>query len=294
MEEGSLRCDVNISIRLKGTNTLNNRCEIKNLNSMKFARQAIEFEEKRQQQIMLAGSIVAQQTLNFDPSTGVTSALRSKEDAHDYRYFPEPDLPPIHISTQCLQNEKENVSVLPWQAFSFLHEELGLPVQEANILTELKETFLYFKSFLDDVEDKKLLMNFMVNKLLPALNEKGLSIEESPFSKDGIISFLRFIELGKLSHSQAYQKLFPLWLENPTLSPNDIAENHQLLQEREEGKIEQILHEIITDYPQKWQEFKAGKKGLSGFFMGELMKKTGGKSNPKEAMEILVSLVKKN
>ncbi|MFM7089318.1 MAG: Asp-tRNA(Asn)/Glu-tRNA(Gln) amidotransferase subunit GatB [Bacteroidota bacterium] len=294
MEEGSLRCDVNISIRHKGTEILNNRCEIKNVNSMKFARQAIEFEENRQQQIMLAGNKVAQQTLNFDPSTGVTSPLRSKEDAHDYRYFPEPDLPPIHISAAYLQQEKEHLPVLPWDAFNFLHQDLGIPVQEANILTELKETFLYFNSFLGLVEDKKLLMNFIVNKLLPALNEKGLSIGESPFSKDGITSFLHLIETGKLSHSQAYQKLFPLWLENPTMPPLDIAENHQLLQEREEGKIERILNEIIADYPLKWQEYRSGKKGLSGFFMGELMKKTGGKSNPKEAMEILVSLVKKN
>lgn len=292
MEEGSLRCDVNISIRPKGTDILNNRCEVKNVNSMKFARQAIEFEEKRQLKIVLEGGKVAQQTLNFDPSTGVTTPLRSKEDAHDYRYFPEPDLPPIHISEGFLENEKDNLPVLPWDAYKFLHQELGMPAQEASILSELKDTFLYFRDFMDKVADKKLLTNFLVNKLLPFLNEKGMVITESPFGRDGILAFLSLIESGKISHSLAYQKLFPLWLESPTSNPLEIAEKNQLLQEKVEGKIEFIFKEIIGENPQKWSEFKSGKKGLSGFFMGELMKKTGGKSDPKEAMEILITLQK--
>ncbi|MEY3322007.1 MAG: hypothetical protein RLZZ417_1590 [Bacteroidota bacterium] len=292
MEEGSLRCDVNISIRQQGTDILNNRCEIKNVNSMKFARQAIEFEEKRQLNIVLEGGKVAQQTLNFDPSTGVTTPLRSKEDAHDYRYFPEPDLPPVHISEEYLEEEKNNLPVLPWQAYQFLHQDLGLPAQEANILSEFKDTFLYFQTFLDKIGDKKLLTNFLVNKLLPYLNEKGISIKESPFEKEGVLEFLSLIETGKMSHSQAYQKLFPLWLENPTLNPLGIAEKNQLLQEKIEGKIELIFKKIMDENPQKWLEFKSGKKGLSGFFMGELMKKSGGKSDPKEAMEILTNLLK--
>lgn len=292
MEEGSLRCDVNISIRPKGTDILNNRCEVKNVNSMKFARQAIEFEEKRQLKIVLEGGKVAQQTLNFDPSTGVTTPLRSKEDAHDYRYFPEPDLPPIHISEEFLENEKDSLPTLPWDAYKFLHQEIGLPAQEASILSEMKDTFLYFRDFMDKVADKKLLTNFLVNKLLPFLNEKGMSITESPFGRDGILAFLSLIESGKISHSLAYQKLFPLWLESPTSDPLGIAEKNQLLQEKVEGKIELIFKEIIGENPQKWLEFKSGKKGLSGFFMGELMKKTGGKSDPKEAMEILITLQK--
>jgi len=292
MEEGSLRCDVNISIRPKGTDILNNRCEVKNVNSMKFARQAIEFEEKRQLKIVLEGGKVAQQTLNFDPSTGVTTPLRSKEDAHDYRYFPEPDLPPIHISEEFLENEKDSLPVLPWDAYKFLHQELDLPAQEASILSEMKDTFLYFRDFMDKVADKKLLTNFLVNKLLPFLNEKGISVTESPFERDGILAFLSLIESGKISHSLAYQKLFPLWLESPTSDPLEIAEKNQLLQEKVEGKIELIFKEIIGENPQKWLEFKSGKKGLSGFFMGELMKKTGGKSDPKEAMEILITLQK--
>jgi len=292
MEEGSLRCDVNISIRPKGTDILNNRCEVKNVNSMKFARQAIEFEEKRQLKIVLEGGKVAQQTLNFDPSTGVTTPLRSKEDAHDYRYFPEPDLPPIHISEEFLENEKDSLPVLPWDAYKFLHQELDLPAQEASILSEMKDTFLYFRDFMDKVADKKLLTNFLVNKLLPFLNEKGISVTESPFERDGILAFLSLIESGKISHSLAYQKLFPLWLESPTSDPLEIAEKNQLLQEKVEGKIELIFNEIIGENPQKWLEFKSGKKGLSGFFMGELMKKTGGKSDPKEAMEILITLQK--
>jgi aspartyl-tRNA(Asn)/glutamyl-tRNA(Gln) amidotransferase subunit B len=259
---------------------------------MKFARQAIEFEEKRQLNIVLEGGKVAQQTLNFDPSTGVTTPLRSKEDAHDYRYFPEPDLPPVHISEEYLEEEKNNLPVLPWQAYQFLHQDLGLPAQEANILSEFKDTFLYFQTFLDKIGDKKLLTNFLVNKLLPYLNEKGISIKESPFEKEGVLEFLSLIETGKMSHSQAYQKLFPLWLENPTLNPLGIAEKNQLLQEKIEGKIELIFKKIMDENPQKWLEFKSGKKGLSGFFMGELMKKSGGKSDPKEAMEILTNLLK--
>jgi aspartyl-tRNA(Asn)/glutamyl-tRNA(Gln) amidotransferase subunit B len=290
MEEGSLRCDVNISIRPQGTDILNNRCEVKNVNSMKFARQAIEFEELRQQKIVEEGGTVAQQTLNFDPATGVTTPLRSKEDAHDYRYFPEPDLPPIHLNADFLDAERKNITVLPWEAFHFLHNDLGLPIQEASVLSELKDTFLYYKDFLERVEDKKLLTNFMVNKLLPSLHEKGLSLAESPLSKEGILQFLSLISSEKLSHSIAYQKLFPLWLENPSLHPLDLAESHQWLQEKVEGKIELIFKEIIDEYPQKWTEFTAGKKGLAGFFMGELMKKTGGKSNPKEAMDLLLSL----
>ena len=218
------------------------------------------------------------------------SPLRSKEDAHDYRYFPEPDLPPIQLSADFLDTERKNISVLPWEAFHFLHNELGLPVQEASILSELKDTFIFYKGLLEKVEDKKLLTNFMVNKLLPSLHEKGLSLAESPLSKEGILQFLSLISSGKLSHSIAYQKLFPLWMENPSLHPLDLAESQQWLQEKEEGKIELIFKEIIAEYPQKWSEFTSGKKGLAGFFMGELMKKTSGKSNPKEAMDILISL----
>jgi aspartyl-tRNA(Asn)/glutamyl-tRNA(Gln) amidotransferase subunit B len=257
---------------------------------MKFARQAIEFEELRQQKIVEEGGTVAQQTLNFDPATSITTPLRSKEDAHDYRYFPEPDLPPIHLNADFLGTERKNITVLPWEAFHFLHNELGLPIQEASVLSELKDTFLYYKDFLERVEDKKLLTNFMVNKLLPSLHEKGLSLAESPLSKEGILQFLSLISTEKLSHSIAYQKLFPLWFENPSLHPLDLAESHQWLQEKVEGKIELIFKEIIAEYPQKWSEFTSGKKGLAGFFMGELMKKTGGKSNPKEAMDLLLSL----
>jgi aspartyl-tRNA(Asn)/glutamyl-tRNA(Gln) amidotransferase subunit B len=292
MEEGSLRCDVNISIRPKGSEKFFNRCEIKNVNSMKFARQAIEYEEKRQFKIVKEGGIVAQQTLNFDPVTGVTTPLRSKEDAHDYRYFPEPDLPPIHLHDEFLENEKDQLPVLPWRAFQYLHQDLGLPEQEAVLLSEFRDIFIYFRYVEDKIEDKKLLANFMVNKLLPYLNERGIPISAAPWKKEGVLQFLSLIETGKMSHSLAYQKLFPLWLKTPTCDPLDLAEKNQLLRVKTELDTEHLLKEIIGEHPQKWEAFISGKKGLSGFFMGELMKKTGGTSNPREAMEVLSNLQK--
>jgi len=293
MEEGSLRCDINVSVRPKGSQELFNRCEIKNVNSMKFGRQAIAFEIQRQQAIVRAGGVVAQQTLHFDADTGETSPLRSKEDAHDYRYFPEPDLPPVRLSQAMLDAERAALVPLPWEAFHHLHRDLGLPVDDAVLLSESRDTYLAFLQLVDAATEVKTLANFVVQKLIPHLHNTGNTLSGSLLPAAGIHDLLRLIREGILSVSVAYQQLFPLWLTDPTRLPSDWAAAQGLIQEKGSFSLEVLLQEIIDAYPDKWQAYRGGKKGLVGFFMGELMKRTSGRADPREAQAILAALEKK-
>lgn len=286
MEEGSLRCDINVSVRPKGQNTLGERCEIKNINSMRFARQAIEYEAKRQIDLIRSGGRVVQQTLNFDPATGVTTPLRDKEDAHDYRYFPEPDLPPVVISREDLERVNATLPELPWQAYAILQEQYALGAYEAGILSDEKDTVRFFKTLCGENASKKSLANLLINRILPWCQEQRCSIADFPLSPKEIAAFVALIDTGKVSASIAYQRLFPALLESPGVDPEALATEMNLLQQGDEEELKTQILQIIADFPDKAAAYRKGKKGLLGFFMGELMKRSRGKADPTKATQL--------
>ena len=296
MEEGSLRCDVNISIRPVGQQEFGTRCEVKNVNSMRFARKAIEFETKRQIELVESGGKVEQNTLNFDPATGVTTPLRSKENAHDYRYFPDPDLPPIILTPQFLERIKSNMPQLPNEARAELMSTYGLPEYDALLLTEERVIYTYFKEFAKQIvtPQYKSLSNLIINKILPTANELKVELEEFPLSITELITFLQLIETGKVSNSAAYQTLFPELLKQKSidlstpLSVNSVAEQLNLFQNSDTDFLAKIIAEVIAENAPKVAEYRKGKKGLLGFFVGEVMKRSKGKADPKATNALVV------
>jgi aspartyl-tRNA(Asn)/glutamyl-tRNA(Gln) amidotransferase subunit B len=292
MDEGSLRCDCNVSVRLEGETTYNNRCEVKNMNSMRFAKRAMEYEVKRQIGIMESGGRVAQQTLNFDPETGITTPLRSKEDANDYRYFPEPDLPPVVLSESYLKKIETEMPRLPKVLFEQFTTEFGLSAQDAFILTEEKETALFFIDFTTKTSNYKAAANLTINKIRPYLQEKNANWSGFPVSKTQLAAFLQLIDEGKVSSAIAYQRVFPVLMEQPEIAPLTIAENLNLLQTSDNDFLQKVAQDVLAAFPEKVKEYKKGKKGLIGFFMGEMMKRSQGKADPKTGTEILTELLK--
>jgi aspartyl-tRNA(Asn)/glutamyl-tRNA(Gln) amidotransferase subunit B len=291
MEEGSMRCDCNISVRLRGASEYGERCEVKNVNSMRFAKQAIEYEFKRQVEIIEKGGKIERQTLNFDPATGITTPLRSKEDANDYRYFPEPDLPPVVLSEERLSEIQNSLPPLPKKLFEEFTTTLGVSSQDAYILTEEKDIALYFKELCDKIENKKALSNLVINKVKPYLGEKNISIAEFPLSAEQINEFISIIDNGKVGSALAYQRIFPVLLEQPTKTALAIAESLDLIQNTDVDFIEQVCRDVVAAFPDKVKEYNKGKKGLIGFFMGEVMKRSKGQAEPKSATALLTKIL---
>lgn len=292
MQEGSLRCDCNVSIRLKGDTKLNERCEIKNMNSMRFARKAIEYEQKRQMDIMEAGGKVAQQTLNFDPATGITTPLREKEDAHDYRYFPEPDLPPIEIADDYIAQLKSQMPALPWELQKRFSDIYKLSAYNAQLLTEEKETASFFEKLAAHTQNYTGVANLIINKINPWISENKTSILEFPVSPNRLAGLLELIESGKVSNTIAYQRIFPQLVQSKKTAL-EIAQANNLIQSSNENFLEQLVTEVIEKNPDKVKAYQKGKKGLIGFFMGQVMKASKGKAEPKATNALLLEKLKK-
>lgn len=287
MEQGSMRCDCNISIRPEGSDVLNSRCEVKNMNSMRFARKAIEFEFKRQVKIVESGEKVRQQTLQFDRVSGTTSPLRDKEDAHDYRYFPDPDLPPVVISPEQLEQIKSEMPALPWELYEKFTSEFQLSDYDATILTEEKAIAFLMLELTALHSNYKACANLLINKVRPYLSEQNLNEQELDFPVKRFAELLDLVAADKVSNSVANQKLFPAVWKNPDTPVVDLAEKMNLLQSSDGDFLDALATEILAKYPDKVAAYQKGKKGLIGFFMGELMKASKGKANPKEANAVL-------
>ena len=287
MEQGSMRCDCNVSVRLKGSDTLNNRCEIKNLNSMRYARRAIDYEVKRQIDLVESGGEVKQSTLNFDPQTGVTSPLREKEDAHDYRYFPEPDLPPVELSEKYIEQIRAALAPLPWDLKTSFTERYGLSDYDATLLTDEKATALFFQSCIQHSDNAKSIANLLINKINPYCSEQGISLDEFPLSPERVAELVTLIDSGKVSNTIGYQKIFPEMINAPGDSPLAIAEQLNLIQTADSDFLATLIKEVIEQFPDKVATYKKGKKGLLGFFMGEVMKRSKGKADPKVANKMM-------
>ena len=286
MQEGSLRCDCNVSVRLKGAEKFGERCEIKNMNSMRFARRAIEFERKRQIDLLEAGGKIAQQTLNFDPVTGTTAPLRDKENAHDYRYFPEPDLPPVVISEDYLANIKAGMPALPWELQEEFVKKYKLSTYNAKLLTEEKGIALFFQELTKHTKNYKGAANLVINKINPWLSEEKKDITEFPINHQQLGALIQLIDDGKVSNTIAYQRIFPELLKTKKM-PLEIAEALNLVQSDDADFLEKLVDEVLAKNPDKVKAYQKGKKGLIGFFMGAVMKASKGKAAPKTTNALL-------
>jgi len=280
MEEGSMRCDANISVRLKGSKELNPRSEVKNMNSMRNVKRAIEFEFIRQIDALEAGEKMVQETRGFDAVKGVTNSQRSKEHAHDYRYFPEPDLPPVYVTDEYIADVKSHMPKLPNQLKLEYMEQFGLPEYDARIITDEKELAEYFNRLLLETKNYKAASNWILGPVKNSLNEHGVHISEFKVSPSNLAKLIALIDEGKTNFSVASTKIFPVLVETGK-DPLQIAEELNLVQSSDEGMIAELIEQVIAKYPEKVAEYRAGKKGLLGLFVGEVMKLSKGKADPK-------------
>ena len=283
MEEGSMRCDCNISVRLKGSETFGNRCEIKNVNSMRFARRAIKYEVKRQIDLLESGGEVLQQTLNFDPVSGKTSPLRSKEDAHDYRYFPDPDLPPVALSETYIDEIRQAQPPLPWALKKKFQEEYGLSEYDARLLTEHKKDTLLFMDCCEQSKHYKQLANLFINKIKTYQKEHPDTI----FTKDQLTDFVKLTATNQVNITVANQKLFPAMAATPNKSVKTLAEELNLFQSDDGDFLDGLITEVLEKNPDKVKAYKNGKKNLLQMFMGQVMRNAKGKAHPKKLQELL-------
>ncbi len=289
MQEGSLRADVNISVRKPGEG-LGTRCEIKNLNSIKFIKQAINYEAKRQVEILESGGSIEQNTMLFNTSSGKTSPMRSKEEAHDYRYFPDPDLLPVILENEYIENLKKEIPELPDKRKNRYIEELNLSNYDASVLTAEKNVSDYFDSILQKHADlkksSKIVANWITSELFSLLNKNEISIQESPITADNLGRLVKLILSDKISGKIAkdiFEEMF-----NSKKNPEEIVEEKGLIQVTDTAEIEKIINQIINDNINKVNEYKSGKTKLLGFFVGLAMKASKGKANPKKLNDILL------
>ena len=284
MQEGSLRADVNVSVRIKGTDKLGTRCEIKNVNSIKFMQMAINYEANRQVDLIEEGKSIAQETRLFDTKKNETRSMRSKEDAHDYRYFPDPDLLPLEVTDDFVEKIKSEIPELPDEKKKRFIEKFKLSPYEATILVSDIETSKYFEEVIEN-SDVKLATNWITGELFAVLNNKNLEISESPISSKNLSKLINLIKDGTISGKIA-KTIFELMMDSDK-DPQKIVEEKGLIQESDPKALETLIDKVIVDNPDKVKEYKSGKEKLFGFFVGQAMKVSDGKANPQLVNDIL-------
>ena len=284
MQEGSLRADVNVSVRIKGTDKLGTRCEIKNVNSIKFMQMAINYEANRQVDLIEEGKSIAQETRLFDTKKNETRSMRSKEDAHDYRYFPDPDLLPLEVTDDFVEKIKSEIPELPDEKKKRFIEKFKLSPYEATILVSDIETSKYFEEVVEN-SDVKLATNWITGELFAVLNSKNLEISESPISSKNLSKLINLIKDGTISGKIA-KTIFELMMDSDK-DPQKIVEEKGLKQESDPKALEALIDKVIVDNPDKVKEYKSGKEKLFGFFVGQAMKDSNGKANPQLVNDIL-------
>lgn len=283
MEEGSMRCDANISVRLKGEKRLGQKVEVKNMNSIRNVQRAIEFEIKRQIDIIEAGGIISQETRSFDAVNGTTFSLRSKEMANDYRYFPEPDLAPVIVEQAYIDKVKSDMPPLPEALHRKFTEEFKLSSYDAGVISDSKPFALYYLELTKHTQNYKTAANWLTVNIKGYLNETAQEIEDFKIKPEQIAAIIKMIDEGKISNSIATQKIFPALLQNCEADPVQLAVSNNWLLATDNSSLQTWIEEVMASYPEKVAEYRSGKKGLLGLFMGEVMKKSGGKVDPKIA-----------
>jgi len=289
MQEGSLRADVNVSVRKEGDKKLGTRCEIKNVNSIKFMQMAIVYEAQRQVELLESGKTIDQETRLFDTKKNETRSMRSKEDAHDYRYFPDPDLLPLSLDKELIEKIKKDLPELPDQKKERFIKDYSLSAYEANVLVSEKEISDYFEEVVK-TSDIKLAKNWIMGDFFASLNEKNISISESPVTAKKMAQLIDSISSGTISGRTA-KEVFEIMKETGE-EPNKIIESKGLQQKSDPKELEGIIDNVISENKDKVEQYKSGKDKLFGFFVGQVMKVSGGKANPQLVNDILKKKLK--
>ncbi len=285
MQEGRLRFEVNISLREAGSSKLGTKVEIKNLNSMKTALKCIEYEMKRQSEILASGGRVVQETRLWDEATGETRAMRSKEFAHDYRYFPDPDLVEIHIPPSWQEEVRQNLPELQDAKRRRYIEELGLPEYDARVLTASKKTATYYEKAVAAYHNPKAISNWMMTEVLRELREREMDADELPLKPEGLAAIVRMIDEGKIS-GKIGKEVFQKALESGE-APEAIVQREGLIQVSDTGEVERWVDEAISENPDMAEKIRAGNEKTIQALVGQVMKKSRGKANPKLVNELI-------
>ncbi len=284
MEKGEMRCDVNVSVRRVGDEALGTRCEIKNVNSVKFLQQAMVFESERQVEILENGGVIDQETRLFDSSTGETRTMRSKEDAHDYRYFPDPDLLPLKLEDEFIERIKNSLPELPDEKKARYMGKLGLTAYDASVISSDKAVAEYYEKACEK-RDAKLVANWLTGELFGRLNKMEKSIEECPITSEQLGGLVALIEDETISGKIAKDVLDKMIESGKDAAV--IVDEEGLKQVTDTGAIEKVIDEVMAANGDKVEQYRGGKDKLFGFFVGQVMKATGGKANPKAVNDIL-------
>ena len=279
MEEGSMRCDANISIRLKGEKKLGTRVEVKNLNSIRNVKKAIDLEVIRLIDIVESGTAIVQETRSFDADNNTTFSLRSKEDADDYRYFADPDLTPFHITDQFLQEVKDSLPPLP-EALEIKYKEVfQLPAYDAQVICSDKAQVNYFEEIIKHTTNYKAAVNWLMGPIKSYLNDHSIELEAFPLSPEKTASLIQLVSDGKVNFSIASTKILSALIQAPQKNPLEIVTELNLLQESNNDSVTSWVDEVINKMPDKVKEYRSGKKGLIGLFAGEVKKLSKGKAD---------------
>ena len=285
MEEGSLRCDANVSVRPKGQEKFGTRTELKNMNSFRNVERAIQYEIDRQIDLIESGGKVVQQTLLWDANKMETRTMRSKEEAHDYRYFPEPDIPPVVVTDEMLEEIKASLPEMPDVRRQRFMDEFGMSADDATTLTEDRYLADYFEDTLTHVNNPKAVSKIILSEVLRALNEQSIAIGQFSISEERLAGLVQLRENDKIN-SSAMTEIFDAMLEEDQ-SAEALAKEMNLMQVSDSGFIEPIVDEVIESHPDEVERYRDGKKGLIGFFIGQVMQKSQGKANPQQVRELI-------
>ena len=287
MEEGSLRCDANISLRLKGSDTLGTKVEIKNLNSMRFLQRALHFEIQRQEDLLTNGKPIQQETRSYDSHKDITFSMRDKESAHDYRYFPEPDIPPVVISKEYISDVRLHMPSLPDEVITKYTTKFGLSMPEAIALIDQPEMMGYFENLIQHTHHYRAAANWMLGNVQSFLHEEKITIADFILEAHTLAALINIVEKGLINHSAAAQRLLPALIKNPSEEPLLLAEQMNLLQNSNEEDLIALVNKAVSMFPEKVAEYKKGRKGLLGLFIGEAMKISGGKADPQLLQKLM-------
>jgi aspartyl-tRNA(Asn)/glutamyl-tRNA(Gln) amidotransferase subunit B len=286
MEEGSLRCDANVSIRPKGSTKFGTRTEIKNINSFKNVEKAIEFEAARQRAILESGGVIVQETRLWDSERQETRSMRSKEEAHDYRYFPEPDLVPVEVTPEMIAEIRATLPELPEQRRARFEAEYKIPAYDAGVLTADREVADYYEAVVRVCGDAKVASNWLMGEVLRTLKEKAIDMHDFPISAERLGELIQLVQKGVINNNTAKEKVFVQMLQSQD-SPSAIVEREGLAQVSDTALIEQEVLAVLAASPTQLADYRSGKTKLFGYFVGETMKRMKGKANPQIINDIL-------
>ena len=292
MEEGSMRCDANISIMPSNSSLFGKKVEIKNMNSIRNVQRAIDAEIERQIELKERGGEIVSETRTFDADSGKSYGMRTKEELNDYRYFPDPDLSPVEITETWLKEIRTSIPSLPQELFEKFVTQYGIPEYDAQVLTDSKEVALYFEEVCKKTPNYKSVSNWIMGPVKAFLNELTLTANEFPVSTSTLAELIHLVDVGKLSFSVASQKVLPELIRNPDKSAEEVAQLLNVMQDSNLESINSIVDEVINKFPDKVVEFKKGKKGIIAMFMGEVMKISKGKIDPKIAKDLIAKKLK--